>query len=270
MRKQKGVDRRVLRSETSFCIAPISDKELLLTSNPAILLVHNISDKEIAKRDYEKCVCENLERRWSGIHPDQVEGKYAAFGMPGGGVEDFNNRESAARNEVKAETGLSVLNIKYLFTEGKTILRNSRTEKVLKQFFHEVGKRPSIKISSKRVEVIENPIHIFIVRVEWEETNLRKIFIKMRDKLLKDRELKKSDIKKHGISFFFDEISHEEVESLGIEEVNEIDGMAIVPIKHIQELQEELRLLPREKRIMYLSHAIWINRAITHITMNGI
>ncbi|MEX2090581.1 MAG: hypothetical protein WD989_00405 [Candidatus Paceibacterota bacterium] len=262
---------RVLRTETSFSITPIVDKELLFTNNTAVLLVSNISDREIARRDYEKCLREGLGR--PGIHPDQVEGKYAAFGMPGGGVsiERADTRESAARTEMKAETGLSVLDMKYLFTEGKTILRNSRTQKVLKQFFHKVGEKPSIRVDTKKHEVIENPVHIFLAQIEWENSPLRQVMLEMRDKFLKEKEwLTKSYIKERGVSIFFDELTQKQVVSLDIEEIDEIDGIAVVPLERIQQLQDELRPLPREKRVIYLSHTIWINRAITQIEMQGI
>lgn len=246
---------KVERSETSFCVCPVPDEKLL--SSTGVLLVHNVADMAIHGR----------------------EGKYAAWGFPGGGVnqERMENASQAARNEVKGETGLSISRLIHLFTDGKLIVSEIKTQKLLRQFFFRIGQRPSHSINPYFQKAIENPIHIFLARLEWEKSQVRRILLEAREQRLKGLKGAKKkealdDIEENGIFVYFNEIPKEAVDSLQIEEIDEIDGIGVFPVSLMQdkEFLEYTRSLPQNEREIYPTHLMWFEKAMTQLAMGKI
>lgn len=243
MAKRIKVD-RVERVETSFCVCPIIDK--YFNNGPLILMVHNIAD--FVFHGYE--------------------GKYAAWGFPGGGVtpERADTKESAAREETKGETGLTVQKLVHLFTDGKFIISELKTKRLLRQFFFEIGKRPSHRIDAKREIAIENPVHIFLARVLWEKSALKKLLMKKMRELIKNGEFTREGARTEGMSVFFEELSQKEIDSLGIYEMNEIDGIGIFPIPLLMDELARETGLPQNQRTFYWTHLNWLKRVLAQIS----
>ena len=263
-------------SVTSFCVC--RGIYTPLTTQESVLLVHNISDADMARA------------KGKIVEPDKdgkERDKPAGFGLPGGGMkgEDFESPEEAARNELLGETGVRTLTVKHLLTEYKGLPVNKHGEVAGKPFYFEKGARPSVELR-RGDRIIENPVHLFETKIEWEGSRLQKIFMESKKDLLS--QFPDEDLERNGICVWLDEIDHilerlgvdlsigvdkfiahkeivktsEKVRSrtraalyLGIEEFDEIDGLAIIPIKTLLgDIYHEERRKPQGQRPFYTSH----------------
>lgn len=263
-------------SVTSFCVCrgiytPLATQE-------SVLLVHNISDADMAR----------AKGKMAKLDKDGNEkGKPAGFGLPGGGMkgEDFESPEEAARNELLGETGARATTVKHLLTEYKGLPVDKYGGVAGKPFYFEKGARPSVELR-RGERIIENPVHLFETKIEWEGSRLQKIFIESKRDLLS--QFPDEDLERNGICVWLDEIDHilerlgvdlsiginefiahkdivklnEKVKSrtraalyLGIEEFDEIDGLAIIPTKTLlEDIYHEERRKPQGQRSFYTSH----------------
>lgn len=265
------------RSITSFCVCHGAFPPL--TTEKSVLLVSNISDADIARSKGKRV---KLDK------DGKESGKPAGFGLPGGGMkgEDFENPEEAARNELMGETGVRTLGkAKPFLVELKGFKVDRSGEMVGNQLYFEKGQRPSIELR-RGEEAIENHLHLFEATIAWEGSRLQKVFIEAKKNLLS--QFAEEDLVIDGITIWLDEIDEileklwvdpsvnvdefiarkeivnitEKTRSraraalyLGIEEFDEIDGLAIIPLRTLLgDIYNEERRKPQGQRLFYTSH----------------
>lgn len=277
MRPQTHRANEWTRSVTSFCVC--SGYYSPLTTERSVLLVSNISDADISRS----------KGKW--VEPTKngkEKGKPGKFGLPGGGMkgEDFESPEEAARNELTGETGVRTLGTaKPFLVEFKGIKVDKSGEMVGNPFYFEKGQRPTIELR-RGEEAVENHIYLFEAAIAWDGSRLQQVFIETRKELLS--KFTEEDLAKDGVTIWLDELDHileqlgvdlntsvdeiiarKEIVNitsktrskvraalyLGIEEFDEIDGLAIIPLHTLLgEIYEEERRRPQDQRLFYPSH----------------
>lgn len=276
MRPQTHRANEWTKSVTSFAVC--RGKFPPLMTGESVLLVHNISDADIA----------HAKGRIVELNRDgQEKGKPAGFGLPGGGMkgEDFENPQEAAGNELMGETGIRLVTARPFLTEFKGFKTDRSGEMIGNQLYFEKGQRPSIEL--KRGETaVENHLHLFEATIDWINSRLRKIFIETKTRLLS--QFSEEDLTRDGITVWLDEVDpileklgmdmntpvdgliaqREIVEVtettksraraahyLGIDEFDEIDGLAIIPLSTLLgEVYQEEKRKPQGQRLFYTSH----------------
>ena len=222
------------KSETVFSLCVVSDSELL--NGLGIILVSNISDATIRfgkKRDPLDPLSQH----------DEQHNKPAGWGLPGGGVksEDFEGPAESVATELGEETGLKRMagtQVSQVSEWRRIGVINEKTRAIERRsVFFKKGSRPSFGISEREMrgkETIENAVYIFKVNPAWENSELQSRMQKVRAQLLEwgpeNDGATEDDVAEYGVWFFFDEISSEAVGALGIEGIDEIDGIGIFPI----------------------------------------
>lgn len=275
MRPQTHRANEWTKSVTSFCVC--SGYYPPLTTERSVLLVHNISDADIARAKGKRV--ENNE-----------SGKPAGFGLPGGGMkgEDFENPEEASRNELMGETGIRALTTRPFLVEFKGFKVDRSGEMVGSPVYFEKGQRPTVELR-RGEEAVENHLHLFEVTIDWAGSKLQKVFIERKKELL-SQGFTEEELSQDGVAVWFNEmeqildvlgtpninvdelnarIAHREIVNvtqetrnrvraalyLGIEEFDEIDGLAIIPLRTLLgEIYHEERRKPQGQRLFYPSH----------------
>lgn len=217
---------RLERSITAFCYVPVSD--FRISPNHLVLLVHNISDADMRR---SKKLEPLMKETPKGL---EEAGKPSGWGMPGGGMkaEDSNDPKIAAETELKSETGLEIKKVTPFLTEYKLIELDREGVMIGQPIYFELGKRPSITMSSRH-HAIENPIYVFKTEARWEGSALQKLLHSKMEKLLSLGETSADDIAEDGMWIWFDSLTPEELESLNIEEKDEIDGIGVFSVQMV-------------------------------------
>jgi len=249
-----------------------------LTSEDSILLVHNISDADIAR---------SKGRRVEPNKEGKERGKPAGFGLPGGGMkeEDFESPEEAARNELMGETGIRTLLTKPFLLELKGFKVDRDGEVIGRPFYFEKGAKPSVELQRGET-VIENPIYLFRTSVDWTGSKLQQVFVEAKRNLSSG--YTEEDLARDGVTVWLDDIDqiieklgadpnvnvNDMIERkgivnvnertlsraraalfLGIEEFDEIDGLLIIPLRTLLgEIYNEEKRKPQDQRLFYTSH----------------
>lgn len=218
------------RTITAFCYVPVSDAEI--SPDPLVLFIHNISDAQT--------------RRVKGLPPltkmtpkgPIPAGKPAGWGMPGGGMkaEDSNNPATAAETELKGETGLeSRKAVPFLRDAENKCIELDHNEVVIDEpIYFEKGQRPSIEIDARH-HAIENPIYVFRVEVVWEGCKLQKLLRREARRLISVGEKTAEDIARDGVWVWFSDLAGDKIASLGIDEIDEVDGIGVFPLPMLLE-----------------------------------
>ena len=264
------------RSVTSFAVCRRFYPPLITAES--VLLVHNVSDADIARSKGWR-----VKLNKEGEETEKPTG----FGLPGGGMkgEDFENPEEASRNELMGETGIHAHSTKPFLVELKGFKVGRDGEIIGNPFYFEKGARPSMELQ-RGERVIENPIHLFETLIDWSGTRLQQVFAEAKKDLLSD--FTEEDLEKDGVTIWLDDIGHilkklgtnpnanvdeilnhkgivgadERLKNraraalfLGIEEFDEIDGLLIIPLRTLLgEIYNEERRKPKGQRLFYTSH----------------
>jgi ADP-ribose pyrophosphatase YjhB (NUDIX family) len=255
MRQRTFRPNRLERTITAFCYVPVSDPEI--SPDPMVLLVHNISDAQM--------------RRAKGLSPltrmteegVKETGKPAGWGMPGGGMkaEDGNDPETSAETELKGEAGLKAARMRPFLREAENkFIELDQNEAVVDEpVYFEKGKRPSIEIDARH-HAIENPIHVFQADVHWEGSALQALLREHARRQVASGERTPNEIAEDGVWVWLSELSTEELDSLGIDELDEIDGIGVFSLdtilterpdgfyrSHLRRIQKGLREAEEER-----------------------
>lgn len=258
------------RSVTSFCVCHGDFSPL--TTLDSVLLVHNVSDAEMARTKGQQ----------------KEGGKPTGFGLPGGGMkgENFENPEEAARNELLDETGLRALSIKPFLIEFKGFKIDRTGDTAGKPFYFNKGQRPSIELG-RGEQAVENHLHLFETVVNWSDSRLKKVFVERKKELLLQGATE-DELNHGGVCVWLDElddiltgfgiesdsniddvVAQKEIVEItpriqsraraalyiGIEEFDEIDGLAIIPLQTLLgEIYREEKPKPQDQRLFYTSH----------------
>lgn len=215
--------RSVEESESVFGICPIVGDEELLGGSIGVLYGHNIADSE------------NPEHEKSG----EKGGKPHGWGMLGGGRKPEETKEEAMVREFRYEGGqdtLAIHEIGNLWNSsepeplGKYIYKNLRTGKVRFQTFA-WKKRPEPTPSRGETHIILNPFRLFDVEIDWYNSELRKFFLEVKRKAVAEDPNAEEQIRHFGIQQYIDT---DQADKLGIVEKNEINGVAIFTLKHLE------------------------------------
>ncbi len=276
MRPQTHRANEWTRSVTSFAVCRGTYPPLM--TEESVLLVHNISDADIARAKGNR-----VEPNKDG----KERGKPAGFGLPGGGMkgEDFENPQEAAGNELMGETGIRILTARPFLTEFKGFKTDRSGEMVGNQLYFEKGQRPPIELNRGETAV-ENHLHLFEATIDWAGSRLQQVFIEAKKDLLS--QFTEEELAKDGITIWLDEMDsilerlgvdpHTNVDEviarkeivevnnsvrsraraalyLGIEEFEEIDGLIIIPLRTLlQEVYPEEKRKAQGQRLFYTSH----------------
>jgi len=241
---------------TSFCFCPIKDVQI--SSQLLLLMVLNKAES-------------------TGSNDGQKNtGKRQGFGMPGGGVnpECLDSIDGAAKRETESETGLSMLGgYRYsapVLEEYQLIVSAKQTGERKKRIPYEKGKEPPISIDIKNEIAIRNPVYTFRGEVSWEKSILRQLFLKVKSDWLSsdsnDREVVGQSIEQNGMYVLFEDLSEEEVQSLRIEEIDEIAGIGVFTLSFLLQMLEE-RNPYFEDNYFYYNHLSRIKSCATKLKL---
>lgn len=245
MRKKKKDRHRHINTVTSFTICLVEDPSF--TDETCVLMVNNIADKERLKNE--------LETEIEAFFPQEVKimraggiGKPEGIGLPGGGkkIEDIEKAPEAAKREFLDETGFKILNDPLpieLFVQPYLFIVNEKTGETIRGVPFEKGKTPSFSLKKGHYAVF-NFVHVFWGKIQWEGSNFQKVLRKLKEDFIASGEITQESIDESGMWVKFDELTPEELDSLAIEEQNEINMMGIYPLTFINKaLKKENRHL---------------------------
>ena len=255
--KRVSLDHRdVPRSETVSVICPIEDRDL---SPQEILVpfVHNIADKDQPPDESQEWL--------SPDKPNKKYGKFAGGGLPTGGVEGqyLENPGGAAIRETKVETGITLGSVNHLFTDNGIIISDKRTGAKIRRMPYERGKQPSLQILSKTQKTLDNPIHVFSGRItDWSK--LRQFLLEEKDRLIRSGQTSEEEIASTGI--YVKGLFEEEYDILGIEEKNEIDGIALISVSALIHMWSSREYHFAKDFFVYPSH---VYRTLTGLVQMG-
>ena len=267
------------RAETStscFCVCPV--REASFSSEPLVLFVLNISDQEIL--DKAKSSPDNY-RSWleqaTNSGERQGVGKREGMGNPGGGVNTSmqDSVSGAAKRELEDETGgvaigprsSSVGTVRELFAIQQFLILDKKTgERIGYPIPYELGKEPSVSLDPRTQVGLRNPIHMFHAEIQWEGSKLQSLFRKIADRDLANGLNTEDGIREYGVPIFFENEDPEDVASLGITEIGEIKGLAVVPISALITMTEN-RHFYIEDIYFYKTHVI---RTLRGLEMMGL
>jgi hypothetical protein len=206
--RSSGPEKKV----TCFSFAPMRD-ETIAPGAQLVLLVHNIADATAHGKDAKR-------------------GKPAGFGMSGGGLKEdcFESPDTAAENEFQSETGLKIRKIRSLGIEKHKVIVSDRKsgEMVRQPIFYENGQMPALQLRANETMLL-NDIHLFLALPQWEGSRLQKIAHETKSRLgMTDKE-----VAHEGLLVKFSELSKEDVASLDIVELGEIDAIWLAPLEMI-------------------------------------
>ena len=202
---------------------------------------------------------------------DEKPGKPKGAGLPTGGVEEWDDSpKHGAFRELKAEIGLDGIFVSaYEFRESaqrKYIVHDQDGNEVRPPlpFFKDKEVAPP---HLRRGETLDtNDVLVFRVSVpNWRETPLRKFLLAEKKYLLEGCGLTAEEVNRDGFLIHFDDCDPADVAALGIEEMNEICGIGIIPISKIPDL---IRESPRDENgnfVFYLGHLLRVQRVINEI-----
>lgn len=240
----------VPEAPTCFCLCPINDPEF----SPETLVLLVLNKAENKGRD--------------GSDKTDV-GKRQGFGEPGGGVnvESLDSLPGAAEREIEAETGLTA-SVKGapLTEEHQLIISNKKTGGRHWRISYEKGKEPSVEIDSRAQVALRNPVYTFRGAPRWENSNLRKLFTKIRTEYIQNDPATEEFIKSCGMYFLVQDLSEEELASLAIEEIHEIDGIGIFTVSFLMEMLETKEPY-LNNYYFYFSHLTRIKEGLAKIGM---
>ncbi len=243
MKRRRNSQRILYTNITSFCFIPVKDHIFKKTAG---LLVNNRSD-------IAQALSLNQD---NGIDKDCPEdGKREAIGMPGGGRKVEETPAIAAINELKRETGFDGKNIQGLFIQPEIIIKYQGRNK--RKIPFEIGQDPSYTLPPKHT-AIRNIVCTFSGGVDWEGSNLQQLLHTVCKTRLQEG-LSLEEIQSEGLYAWFDGISKNELESLNIEELNEISMIGIFPISLILRIIREG--FPEWAHAFYMSHILRIAKA---------
>ena len=256
--KRVSLDHRdVPRSETVSVICPIKDSDFS-PQEVFVLFIHNIADKDQPP---------DKSQEW--LHPDKLDKKYGKFaggGLPTGGVEGqyLENPGGAAIRETKVETGVTLASVNHLFTDNGIIISDKRTGAKIRRKSYEKGRQPSLQILPRTQKTLDNPIHVFSGKVaDWSK--LRQFLLEEKDRLIRSGQTSEEEIANTGI--YVRNLFEEEYGILGIEESNEIDGIALISVSALLHMWVSREFHFAKDFFVYPSH---ISRAVTGLAQMGI
>ncbi len=250
----RSIDWRGLPSSpTSFCIFPIRDEAF--SPKLMVLLVYNHADKGkkstlslLADRD-------DLPEGLNKIVKSSVKkkGKPAGYGMPGGGLnhEWLENMECTAIRESGNESGIRVIGVRLIPVPGKknkALIMHKKTGELIRWVPYSDDQQVSLILSSWD-KVILNPMNYYIADIDWFKSKAREFLLNLKEELVA-KGCTKEDIAHFGISI--NTLTMDQLITLNIhrEEVDEIGGFALLPVRFLREMSENKRfyLDPEEDR----------------------
>lgn len=187
------------KKDTSFGLCPIYDPSIL--SRTGLTLIDNFADPK------------------SG-------GKPSGKGLPGGGRKYFEGLEESFRREWEDEIGLRANFVSELYElkehifiimdgTGAVVNEDGYPEgRLVRRIPFDNSRRVEPRCNSKTEVVLENIIHLFKVRLEWEGSKLQYFLRARREKLL-SQGVSPAELDSTGV---FAPLDSDEARSLGIEE----------------------------------------------------
>jgi ADP-ribose pyrophosphatase YjhB (NUDIX family) len=215
------------KTETAFALCLVQDNELF--DGLGVILVHNISDADIRARKAGDPLASSREEQHD---------KPAGWGLPGGGVKtgDLETPAESSVTELGEETGLSKKQgtsprelselhiVGYIDKKTNAIVKRS-------QFFPK-GQRPSIHLSFKEERTTyetEHVVYIFRVEPDWDGSALQALLRRVKAAEIGRYCTPEKEILRDGVWTHFSQLPSE-VDALGIEGLDEIDGVGLFPI----------------------------------------
>jgi len=260
--------KQIKKSETAFAICLIRDESLL--DGFGVILVHNISDADMRKR------------RGDNLGPLALKAdkhnKPSGWGLPGGGVKtaDLERPDESVVEELQEEAGLE----KKPGTSPVPLVEfhrlgfvDRRTGDIVRfsQFFKK-GEMPTFYVSPKEertTEKVVNAVYVFKVEAAWEGSQLQRRLRRVKKQILKlkpvDGGMTEEEIQRDGVWFYFDELSPEAVDALGIEGRDEIDGVGIAPIEIFMPGRTAADFPSWDGGRIYTSHFMFVQKGLQEL-----
>jgi ADP-ribose pyrophosphatase YjhB (NUDIX family) len=275
--KSRPIDWRGLPSSpTSFCIFPIRDPAF--SPELMVLLVYNHADKGkknalilLTDQDELPAGLNELAQR-----SDKKKGKPAGYGMPGGGLnpEWLESMECTAIRESGNESGVKVVRVRLIPIPGeknKALILNKKAGEFVRCVLYTDSQQASITIRPWE-KVLLNPMNYYIADVEWVKSRAREFLIYLKNELVAKSVCTEEAIARLGISV--NDLTRDELLALKVhpEEVDEIGGFALLPIRLLRQMIEDKRfyLNPEEDRENRLDPTSYIYRSHVERIIQGL